>query len=80
MSDQRELLGGLNIRQWRAAAKRHRNQTIDQARNVLSIAASGGMPDTFWQTDSRILSACKVLSLTPTEAREWAEENAPRRV
>ncbi len=51
-----------------------------QARNVLSIAASGGMPDTFWQTDSRILSACEELGCTPTEARLWAEENAPRRV
>lgn len=64
----------------RQANAKRRTQLHEQARNVLSIAASCGMPDTFWQTDSRILSACKVLSLTPTEARLWAEENAPRRV
>lgn len=51
-----------------------------QARNVLSMAASGGMPDTYWHDDSRILSACEELGCTPTEARQWAEENAPRRV
>jgi hypothetical protein len=42
------------------------------AESVLSIAASGGMPDTFWQTDSRIALACQVLDWTPDQAREWA--------
>lgn len=43
------------------------------AESVLSMAASGSMPDTFWHTDSRIILACQVLDLTPEQAREWAE-------
>lgn len=49
------------------------------AKDVLSMAASGGMPDSFWQTDSRIGRACQVLNMTPDAARQWAQQHAPRR-
>lgn len=42
------------------------------AKDVLTMAASGGMPDTFWQTDSRISRACAVLQVSPECARRWA--------
>lgn len=45
------------------------------ARDVLTMAANGGMPDTYWHTDSRIQRACKVLGIGPNEARAWAYEN-----
>lgn len=51
----------------------YRRNSEEQARNVLSMAASGGMPDTFWQSDRRIASACKVLGWTVEEGREWAQ-------
>lgn len=42
------------------------------AKSVLQIAAAGGMPDTFWATDSRIRLACQTLGWETDEAREWA--------
>jgi hypothetical protein len=39
---------------------------------VCDMAAAGGMPDTFWQTDSRIALACEVLACTPDEAHAAA--------
>lgn len=42
------------------------------ARDVLSMAASAGMPGSYWHTDQRILRAATVLGLTPDEAREQA--------
>ena len=50
------------------------------AHDVLSMAASGEMPDTFWQTDQRVLRACEALDISPENARNWAQENAPRRM
>lgn len=44
--------------------------TEQLARDVLSMAATGGMPDSFWLTDTRIERACAVLGLSPAEARE----------
>lgn len=38
------------------------------ARDVISLAAAGGMPDSFWGTDSRIARACEVLGITTDEA------------
>ena len=43
------------------------------AQDVLIVAFLGGMPGTYWHTDSRIERACDALGWTPTEAREWAE-------
>lgn len=43
------------------------------AKDVLIIAALGGMPDSYWLTDARIKRACKVLDWTPEKARTWAE-------
>jgi hypothetical protein len=40
------------------------------ARDVIALAQVGGMPDTYWLTDSRISRACAVLGITPEEARE----------
>lgn len=33
------------------------------ARDILTMAYDGGMPDTFWSTDRRILRACEVLGV-----------------
>lgn len=46
---------------------------IRLAKCVFVIAANGGMPDTFWQTDSRIKLACETIGWTPEQARLWAE-------
>lgn len=40
----------------------------DLARDVLSLAQAGGMPESFWTTDERIARACAVLGLEPEEA------------
>lgn len=47
--------------------------TRQLARDVLTMAANGGMPDTYWHTDSRIKRACNVLGWSIIDAREWAE-------
>jgi hypothetical protein len=44
------------------------------AKDVLTLAADGGMPDTFWLTDSRIERACTGLGWTPEQARTWARK------
>lgn len=44
------------------------------AKDVLVMAALGGMPYTFWLTDSRISRARRVLEWSPTEAYEWAHK------
>ena len=44
------------------------------AKAVLTIAADGGMPDSYWATDSRITMACEVLGWTSERARVWASE------
>lgn len=40
----------------------------DLARDVISLAQTGGMPESFWSTDSRIARACTVLGVEPEEA------------
>jgi hypothetical protein len=45
------------------------------ARDILLMAADGGMPDTFWQSDARIARAVLTLSTTVEAAREWAQAN-----
>lgn len=54
-------------------AMKHTYTIEDIAKDVLSLAATAGMPDTYWATDHRIDRACTVLGWTPNEAREWAE-------
>jgi hypothetical protein len=48
----------------------------DLARAVLSLAQVGGMPDSYWYTDSRITLACSILGISKEEAAEldwWVE-------
>lgn len=47
------------------------------ARCVLIMAAAGGMPDSFWLSDTRIALAADTLGLTPIEARTWAQRRDP---
>lgn len=46
--------------------------------DVLALAQVGGIPDTYWATDSRIARACEVLGVKPAEAMttDWTEEVA----
>ncbi len=39
------------------------------ALDAISMAKAGGMPDDYWLTDPRIARACRVLGITPAEAR-----------
>jgi hypothetical protein len=52
------------------------NESIEYqlARDVLTMAANGHMPDTYWLSDTRISRAAKVLGLSNEDAREWAQE------
>lgn len=40
------------------------------AKDVIELAHLSGMPDTYWLTDQRIARACKVLKITPQQARD----------
>ncbi len=53
-----------------AAAKRLMAERRRLARDVLTMAALGSMPDSYWLTDSIIGRACKVLG--------WSRERAIR--
>lgn len=44
------------------------------AKDVLTMAATGGMPNTFWYTDERIARACEALGWNRREARTWAQQ------
>ena len=46
------------------------------AKTVLIMSELGGLPDTFWLSDARILACCKVLGWDPYKAREWAGKHA----
>jgi len=62
-------------------AKRHLRQHKSHtrarqlAKDVLTMAANGGMPDSFWLTDQRIARAAAELRMTSEQAREWAHEH-----
>lgn len=45
------------------------------ARDVLTIAVDGGMPDTYWQTDQRIRRAAEQLDIDLDEVRVIAEDS-----
>lgn len=51
------------------------DQEYALARAILQLADSAGMPDSFWQTDSRIELARYVLNVAKderyTRAKEW---------
>lgn len=47
----------------------------ETAKDVLLMAATGNMPDSFWYTDKRILRACAALKWEPGSARQWAREH-----
>lgn len=44
------------------------------ALDVLTMAVVGGMPDTYWLTDSRVARACDVLEVPIQIGRQIAEE------
>jgi ribonuclease HI len=45
-------------------------ETVEQlALDVISLAITGGMPETYWASDSRVARACAILNLTVEEAR-----------
>lgn len=50
------------------------------ARDIFTLAQRGGMPDTYWRTDSRIARACAVLGVTPEHARvtDWDSTTVAR--
>lgn len=50
-----------------------REERDQLAKDVLEIAMAGGMPESFWFTDSRIKRACKVLDYSPAQAYVWAQ-------
>ena len=43
------------------------------AKDVLTMAANGGMPESFWYTDERIARAALVLGWSPMECYHWAQ-------
>jgi hypothetical protein len=45
------------------------------AMDVLSMAASGSMPDSYWHTDSRITRALATLTWSVEQAQQWARED-----
>lgn len=45
------------------------------AKAILTLAAAGGMPDTFWSSDSRIQLACEVLGWDYEVGRAWGRDN-----
>jgi hypothetical protein len=52
--------------------------TYQLARDVLTLAVHGHMPDTYWLSDRRVSRAAQVLGLSNEEAREWAEQEIDR--
>lgn len=44
------------------------------ALDVLHLAMIGGMPSSYWHTDSRIARACEVLGVDVDFAEQYAEE------
>jgi hypothetical protein len=60
------------------------DRTADLARGLLQIADAGGMPDTFWRTDSRVRLAREVLGIPEdgryTHAHLWAEADEDQAV
>lgn len=56
----------------------HEPRVRQHAKDVLLLAASAGMPDTFWWTDSRVQRAIATLDTNVYAARRWAEHHAAR--
>jgi hypothetical protein len=50
-----------------------RTTAAQLAKDVVTLARTGMMPDRYWLTDQRILRACAVLGLPPDEARELSK-------
>jgi hypothetical protein len=46
------------------------------AEDVLTLAADGNMPSTYWATDPRIARACTVLELDPATIEDYAYDLA----
>lgn len=47
-------------------------ERVKLAWDVLSLALTGGMPDSYWLTDQRITRACEALGMDASEARDAA--------
>lgn len=62
--------------QQRAAINRKAAQQL--ATDVLSMAASGNMPDSYWHTDRRIFRACQALGASVEEAQAIGEVEAEK--
>jgi hypothetical protein len=54
--------------------ERVRQLARDLATSLLVFAELGGMPDTYWSTDSRVEQALWVLDLAPDAARALAQD------
>jgi hypothetical protein len=48
----------------------HDTYLYKAAVGILSLAQVGGMPGSFWHTDSRVRLACEVLGITTEKAQE----------
>lgn len=44
------------------------------AMDILTLAYTGGMPDSYWHTDVRIYRACRVLGIKPEDAQDVARK------
>lgn len=47
------------------------------ARDVLSLAHAARVPNSFWNTDRRILDACAALGITPSDALQLDFDTLP---
>lgn len=61
-----------------AEAQARMRERAKLAKDVLMLAAIGGMPDSYWETDRRIGRACKALGWTRTKAYAWAQKAADK--
>lgn len=52
------------------------SQMVTLAKDLLSLAYQAGVPDSFWETDSRISRARHVLGWSTEQAISWAENAA----
>lgn len=59
------MMAGVPIAAFRKCQKQQR----ELAEALLSLAATAGVPDSFWWSDSRIVLAVKTLKLTSEEAQ-----------
>lgn len=61
--------------EWRALENRLHNA----AKSILSLAKSASIPDSYWDTDRRIVMACDILGLSVADAMcsDWSVYHLP---